>query len=307
MIIVIAYGLDLILGDPFPFHPVILIGRLITYIEKKIYRDSVLSGLILFILVQTIIILFIYMLRQVLFEYLVIVLDIYIIYSLFATKSLYIETKKVTNEIKKQNIEGARKSLSYLVSRDISELEYEEINKALIETISENTIDGVLAPIMFAFIGLYFDLAVEFLLFYKITSTLDSMVGYKNDKYSKFGYTSAKTDDILNFIPSRIGSIIMLLSGIFVGNIKTGIFYFFKDRKNNNSPNAGHPESVIAGLFEIELQGDGHYFGQIVHKAKIGINKNKITVRVVNKTYFVMFLSSLITMIILGGLYYEIF
>lgn len=307
MTLLIGYVIDLIIGDPFRFHPVIVIGKFISYLEQKLYKDSKVSGVLIYLVVIGVFIVPIYFVRTVLPTSLLNIFDIYIIYSMLATKSLYVETLKVVKALKENKLIQARKELSYLVSRDTTKLTKEEIYKAVVETISENTIDGILAPLFYIGVGLMFNIHIELLLLYKITNTFDSMIGYKNKRYQKFGYFSAKMDDLLNFIPSRLGSVIMIFSGSLFGNVKSGFKYFFKDRLNSTSPNAGHPESAIAGLFEIELLGPSTYFGTVIPKKKIGINKNLITEETVYKTYYVMFISSLVTVVLILCGYYAIY
>ncbi len=293
----------MILGDPFTFHPVIVVGKVISFLEKAIYKNTYINGLLLYIVTVSIFVVPLYIIHQYIDSYVIYLLDFYIIYSLLATKSLYVESKKVLVELEHKNLKNARKEISYLVSRDTDKMTEKDIYKALAETISENTIDGILAPIMFVWFGLFFQMPVEFLVLYKITSTLDSMVGYKNEKYKKFGFVSAKMDDLLNIIPSRLGSILMVIPGMFVGSVTSGIKVFIRDRKKSKSPNAAHPESMIAGLLEVELLGDAIYFGEVISKESIGVNKNKITSKTIHSMYFIMFFTAIITMMIGGTIY----
>ncbi len=304
MIIIYSFIIDLLIGDPFRFHPVIVIGNTINKIEKIIYKDSKLRGLILTVSTLIIFLVPTYLLRNLLPNNISIIIELYLIYSLLATKSLYVETAKVKRALKDNDIKKARKELSYLVSRDTFELDEMEIKKALLETISENIIDGIISPLFYAMIGYFFNLHLEFIITYKIVNTLDSMVGYTNDRYNNFGFFSAKFDDLLNFFPARFGSILMLITGMFVGNIRSGVKIFLRDRKKSVSINAAHSESVVAGLFEVELLGPAKYFGNVIEKSRIGVNKNAISEIIINKTYIILFTSPLVLVFIfLGALY----
>jgi len=307
MIYLLAYITDLIIGDPFKFHPIIIIGNTIKKIEKSIYKDKYFNGFLLLLFTILIFIIPIYIIRNTTFTFIFLILKYYIIYSLIATKSLYKETLKVVDALKKNNIKEAKKLLSYVVSRDTTMLNEQQIKKALIETISENTIDGVIAPLFYLALGAKFGIDMELLVAYKIVNTLDSMVGYKSKKYRKFGYFSAKTDDYLNFIPARIGSFVMLCSGLFYSkNIKKSISIFLKNRNNQTSPNAGYPEAAIAGILDIKLAGPSTYFGNTVNKLYIGNNDRLITLKDITITYKVLFISSSIFLLLMIGVIYGV-
>jgi adenosylcobinamide-phosphate synthase len=306
MIIALVLIIDLIIGDPFGLiHPVVLIGNIINFYQKKLYKDSILRGILFAILVittvQVLLIFILFTLKGIGLQ----LFTIYLIYSLIATKSLYVESKKVLNHL--DDIDEARKYLSYIVGRDTSVLGKEQILKATIETVAENTIDGVLAPLFYLFLGVFVGHPLELMLLYKTVNTLDSMVGYKNEKYLNFGYFSAKIDDVLNYIPARVGSLLMVVSGSFVlMNPFKGMKSLFKYRLCHSSPNAGHPESVIAGLLDIKLGGPSTYFGEEVVKPFIGDGHEKITETKLKNTYKVMFMTVFLIVIVLiaiGGLY----
>ncbi len=228
----LAYIIDLILGDPrWLYHPVIIIGKLISFLEKILYKakNKIFSGAILNIL--TLSATFIVSLLLARAGY---VIEIFFLYTTFATKSLADEGKKVYNILKSGNIEKAKKELSYLVSRDTNTLSLEKIIMSVVETIAENTVDGFISPAFFAFIGSFFyieifgeviSLALPFAMTYKAINTLDSMVGYKNEKYIDFGKVSARVDDIANFIPARLtGLIFVPLSSLILGyNFKNSL------------------------------------------------------------------------------------
>jgi len=282
MVIVFALILDRIFGDPVGMpHPVIYIGRLITLLEKGIRRQKSLSlkvaGFILALGVPLVVGVFIHgllLLGDLLHPGLYWVITLYFLTSGIATECLKQEGMKVFDQLKKTNLKDARRRLSYLVGRNTEELSEEEVIKATVETVSENTIDGVLAPLFYIFLGIALGLPLELLWMYKAVNTLDSMVGYIQEPYKDIGYASAKLDDLLNLIPARLGSLLMLIFG--AGSKKEfcdGLSTFRRDRRSHKSPNAGHPESVVAGILGIQLGGTHRYFGEVLEKPAIGISK----------------------------------
>ena len=247
----LAYIIDLILGDPrWLYHPVIIIGKLISFLEKFLYKakNKIFSGAILNIL--TLSATFIVSLLLARAGY---VIEIFFLFTTFATKTWADEGKKVYNILKSGDIEKAKKELSYLVSRDTNTLSLEKIIMSVVETIAENTVDGFISPAFFAFVGGFFyieifgkvvSLALPFAMTYKAINTLDSMVGYKNEKYIDFGKVSARVDDVANFIPARLtGLIFVPLSSLILGyDFKNSLKVFFRDRKKHSSPNSGQSE-----------------------------------------------------------------
>jgi adenosylcobinamide-phosphate synthase len=291
---------DIIIGDPsWIYHPVIIIGNLIKWLEFHLYEDSRVRGLVFFSCVFIIVGFFTFIIELFIKQY--VILHILILSTALATHSLIKESYKVVKGLKRDINEG-RKMLSYIVGRETESLSVNQIYKATIETVAENTIDGIIAPIFYMYIGTLFGFPLVFAYLYKTVNTLDSMVGYKNDKYLSFGWFSAKADDLFNFVPARLGSILMLLSGVFVGDLVRGFKIFIRDRLNHSSPNAGHPESVIAGLFGIKLGGDSTYFGKVVRKPSIGDDIQEVNVYHLYKTYVVVLITVCIIMLILGVL-----
>ena len=257
----LAILIDLILGDPKNFfHPVKLIGKLIDALRKFLFQeDSFIRGLALCLLTIS---------ATGLFVWLVLYLTgnnffvrIYFLYSALAWRDLKDETEIIFFALLNGNLIEARKFLSYVVGRDTENLDETEITRAVIETISENSIDGVISVIFFAALGYlitsYFLLSNSYLLLFvwifKAVSTLDSMVGYK--KYKSFGAASARLDDILNFIPARLGGFIIACQSV------KAIKIFLRDRKKHSSPNSAHGESAFAGVLNIKL-GGGAFYGK---------------------------------------------
>lgn len=275
----IALVLDYFIRDPVTkFHPIKLIGDIIITIEKLIYkRNSKFMGLLLFIFTQMTVLGVLFIIELFLEGYLLLVFRIIILFFMFSFKTLISEGLKIYNSIDSFDISISRKKLAMIVGRDTFNLDKDSIIRATIETLSENFIDGVFAPMFFLSIALIFNLGIYPVVFYKVTNTLDSMVGYKNDKYLKFGYYSAKIDDLLNYLPARIGSIFILLSSKILGyKINKAFNIYLRDKNKHSSPNAAHSESVIAGLLEIKLLGPSYYFGKLVYKEYIGDEIKKV-------------------------------
>nr|WP_312291150.1 adenosylcobinamide-phosphate synthase CbiB [Clostridium chromiireducens] len=298
----IGFLLDLIIGDPNnPYHPVRGIGCLAKRFEtifRRLFKNYLkAAGLITWIL--TIAVTFIITFGIVnacksINLYFGIIVEGVLIYFCIASKGLVVEGYKVITFLLKDDIDGARKQLSFIVGRDTASLNKEGIIKAVVETIAENMADGIIAPLFYAAI---FGAPLAFA--YKAVNTLDSMFGYKNDKYMDFGFFSAKLDDIFNYIPARItGILIVISSGILGYNYKNSFKIYKRDRYNHTSPNSAHPEAAIAGALGVELGGANYYFGKLVEKPKIGDKLKEIEINDVNKTAKVLYLSAIIGFLI---------
>ncbi len=296
--LIIGFTLDFIFGDPYSLpHPIRWIGTLISKIEKitrKIFnKNEIFSGFILCILVILIvfsisnIILFLSYRLNVLFG---ILIESIMVYYILAAKSLKKESMKVYNSIQNENIEEARKNVSMIVGRDTKKLNKEEIIKATVETVAENTSDGVIAPIFWTIL-----MGTSFGFIYKAINTLDSMVGYKNEKYINYGKVSARLDDIVNFIPSRISAIFMIISAFILKmDWKKSFLIWKRDRFNHSSPNSAQTESVCAGALNIMLAGDAYYFGKLHKKKTIGDNIKQIENEDIKKVNRLMYCSALL-------------
>ena len=243
----IAFILDLIFGDPEKItHPVQIIGKMITFLEKKLYgkKGSFVGGVVLGILV--VISTFLVMYGFVKLTKIVKVLqifEIYLMYTIFSVKSLAREGKRVYKILKLGNLKVAREKLSYLVSRDTEKMDKVMIIRSTMETISENMTDGIIAPMFFMFLG-----GLPLAMSYKAVNTLDSMIGYKNKKYEYFGKFAAILDDFANFIPARISGVCITIASFFLRyNYRRAWNTFKRDRKKHASPNSAHSESAVAG------------------------------------------------------------
>lgn len=191
---------------------------------------------------------------------------IWMTYRMLAACSLRRESMRVWKALKAGDVEAARKAVSMIVGRDTETLDEVQIAKAAVETVAENTSDGVIAPlfymILFGTVGMWV---------YKAINTMDSMLGYKNDRYCYFGTCAAKLDDIVNFLPARLSAWLMILAaGILRMNLAGAIRIHLRDRRNHASPNSAQTESVCAGALDVQLAGNASYFGTVYEKPTIG-------------------------------------
>lgn len=303
--LLIGYILDLIFGDPYSFpHIIRLIGNLISSTEKILRRilprsnkGEFASGILLVIIVTvlpTIITIFILIACERISSYLRLAVEGFICYQLLATRSLKDESMKVYKELRNNDLEGARYKVSMIVGRDTKELTEEGIIKATVETIAENTSDGIIAPMIYMIIG-----GAPLGLFYKAINTMDSMVGYKNDKYLYFGRVAAKFDDVLNYIPARIAAYIMIVASFLINmNGKNAYKIYKRDRYNHSSPNSAHTEAVCAGALEVELAGDAYYFGKLHKKKTIGNSLRPIEIEDIDRANKLLYTTSILSVIL---------
>lgn len=306
MYIEVWYGfiLDILLGDPkwFP-HPVRLIGNLIQALEnifRKIFtsRNGLrIAGIILVCITVSITYMFFRAVLKISMNFGEIyyqIASVIIIYFLLATRCLAHEAKGIKNSLE-NSLELARNKLSYIVGRDTENLSEEEVVRATIETVAENISDGIIAPLIYIFIG-----GPALGMAYKAVNTLDSMVGYDNEKYRDFGWASAKLDDLANCIPARITGLLILLAGSILGKGFVHSFKIFKrDRRNHKSPNAGFPEAAMAGVLGVRIGGINSYFGKPVYKPTIGDSLKSLEKEDIIEAIRVMFLTSFLGVIFL--------
>jgi adenosylcobinamide-phosphate synthase len=286
-IALMAFLVDKIFGE-FRFipHPVVLMGNYIKWFEKKFYKESVFSGAML-IISLLVIVYFIVMIVLILTTA-PIVLGI-IASSGIASNMLYKSVKDVIES------DEPKKAISMLVSRDTENLNQSDINKAAIETYAENLSDGVIAPLFYL---LFFGLGGLFI--YKAINTLDSMVGYRNERYEKFGKFSAKLDDIANYIPARITA--LLIAFLFFSR-ESFITAFFKYAYLHESPNAGYPISAMGGAIGVKLGGPTSYFGKIKDKPFLSDGKEVIEKEDVKTALSLHVRLDILIILFLGGLY----
>ena len=270
--LIMGYILDQIIGDPQGWpHIVIGFGKAISFFEKILYkmRNKRLGGTLLWLCVivtctgiPSLILFAAWRISP--WAYLV--LDSLICWQLLAVKSLRIESLKVYQELEHGTLESARQAIHMIVGRDPEALDRTGIIKAAVETVAENTSDGVASPLFYMFIG-----GAAGGCLYKAVNTMDSMIGYKNDRYQDFGRTAARMDDAFNYIPSRLCAIFMILaSGIRGFDAANARRIWKRDRRKHASPNAAQTESVMAGALDVQLAGDAIYSGRVLKKSFIG-------------------------------------
>ena len=305
--LVMGYILDLIFGDPYWMpHPVRFIGNLISILEKvirrfmpKTKRGEYIGGIILTVMVVSIsmvIPLVIILMAKSINTYLALTVETFMCYQILATKSLKVESMKVYDELAKNDLPSARKAVSMIVGRDTKDLTFSGVAKAAVETVAENTSDGIIAPMIFIAIG-----GAPMGFFYKAINTMDSMVGYKNEKYMNFGRFAAKLDDVVNYLPARISAYQMILSSFFLRYDYKNAFKIYKrDRYNHASPNSAQTESVCAGALDIQLAGNAYYFGKLYEKPTIGDNIREINYDDIKKANRLLYCTSFISIVIIS-------
>lgn len=301
--IICGFLLDFVFGDPrwLP-HPIIWIGNLIGFLEKQcrkffaVDNDLMLfSGLILVVIVLLatfgVPYLILYWAMKV-DPRLAFVLQVAMFYQIFATRCLKDESMNVYMPLELGNLPLARQRLSWIVGRDTAELNEEEIIKATVETVAENTADGIIAPMFYMFIG-----GAPLAFLYKGINTMDSMIGYKNEKYLYIGRYAAKLDDLANLIPARLSAVFMIISTYFLKlNYRAAWKIFKRDRYNHLSPNSAQTESVVAGALGVQLGGGHFYFQKFVPKQTIGDNLRAIVANDIIVTNKILYWSSCISM-----------
>ena len=271
----LGFVLDLLFGDPHWLpHPIRLIGNLIASLEKLNKKElsdtkKFLRGFAMVVVViawttgvTAVILEGAYGLHPAIGC----AVETIMTYQILATKCLKVESMKVYEQLQKQNLPAARKAVSMIVGRDTEQLDETGVAKAAIETVAENASDGVIAPMLYTALG---GPVLGFV--YKAVNTMDSMVGYKNDKYQWFGTAAAKLDDVVNFIPARVSAVLMILAAYLTGmDGKNAARIFRRDRFNHKSPNSAQTEAVMAGALDVQLAGDAWYFGKLHKKPTIG-------------------------------------
>lgn len=273
-----GFLLDLLIGDPYCFpHPIRWIGNLIAKMEavlrKKTQENNrelqqgvwmVATIVGITVIISAAVLIIAYQIHP----YLGVVVELVMTYQILATKCLKKESMKVYERLRAEDVEGARKAVSMIVGRDTNVLSEEGIAKAAIETVAENTSDGVIAPMLYTALG-----GPVLGWMYKAINTMDSMIGYKNEKYLYFGRAAAKLDDVVNYLPSRISAYLMILAAGLSGksySAKRALKIYRRDCRKHASPNSAQTEAACAGALGIRLAGDASYFGKIVKKPYIG-------------------------------------
>ena len=312
-----GFILDLFLGDPQGWpHPIRWIGSLIGFLTENFLKSADRSletehisrkkrlGLLMVILVIVISTgscFLILHLAYTLNSFLGIIIETVITYQCIAAKSLYTESMKVYYALTEDGLDAGRNAVSMIVGRDTKSLDEKGVIKAAVETVAENTSDGVIAPLIYLAIG-----GPVLGICYKAMNTMDSMVGYKNDKYMDFGRAAAKLDDVVNFIPSRISAYLLIAGCFFLGKDYSALNafrIFIRDRFNHSSPNSAQTESACAGALGVRLAGPASYFGKRVEKPYIGDSFRDIELFDIKRANRLMFAAEFILVVLVILLY----
>lgn len=302
-----GFVLDLLIGDPhFIPHPVRLIGSLISFCDKRLNCDAgynisekkvnlikykrgmLLAFTVIFatFAMSVIIIVAAYSINL----YAGVIVEAIMTWQILATKCLRVESMRVYDALRTDGVDAGRKAVSMIVGRDTSVLDAAGVTRAAVETIAENTSDGVIAPMLYTAIG---GPVLGFV--YKAVNTMDSMLGYKNDKYMYFGRFAARLDDVVNFIPARISAYLMIAAAFIGGRQfdgKNAYRIFKRDRFNHASPNSAQTESVCAGALRVQLAGDAVYFGKLVKKKYIGDGLREIEYEDIKRANRLMYITA---------------
>ena len=302
-----GFVLDLLIGDPhFIPHPVRLIGSLISFLDKRLNCDTgynisekklnlikykrgmLLAFTVIFatFAISVIIIVAAYSINL----YAGVIAEAVMTWQILATKCLRVESMRVYDALRTDGVDAGRRAVSMIVGRDTSVLDAAGVTRAAVETIAENTSDGVIAPMLYTAIG---GPVLGFV--YKAVNTMDSMLGYKNDKYMYFGRFAAMHDDVVNFIPARISAYLMIAAAFIGGRQfdgKNAYHIFKRDRFNHASPNSAQTESVCAGALRVQLAGDAVYFGKLVKKKYIGDGLREIEYEDIKRANRLMYITA---------------
>lgn len=286
--LIIGFIADILIGDPHWLpHPVRLFGRLISFGEEWLNKGNhrKLKGAIMAVALVSAVFFFLFVSLKVMsasFMLWAIVASVFVFYGL-ANHSLMKESLLVINALKNEGIEAGRKRLGFIVGRDTAALNENQVRTAVLETLAENLSDGVIAPLFFYAVG-----GVPAMLAYKMANTLDSMIGYKNERYKDFGWFAARLDDVLNFLPARITAFLMVLLTFSWRGLK----FTFRYGRQHASPNSGYPEAALAGILNCRLGGPNYYSGKLVTKPYIGDNNRTISDADVYKACAINFASA---------------
>lgn len=302
-----GFVLDLLIGDPhFIPHPVRLIGSFISFLDKRLNCDAgynisekklnlikykrgmLLAFTVIFatFAMSVIIIVAAYSINL----YAGVIAEAVMTWQILATKCLRVESMRVYDALRTDGVDAGRRAVSMIVGRDTSVLDAAGVTRAAVETIAENTSDGVIAPMLYTAIG---GPVLGFV--YKAVNTMDSMLGYKNDKYMYFGRFAARLDDVVNFIPARISAYLMIAAAFIGGRHfdgKNAYHIFKRDRFNHASPNSAQTESVCAGALRVHLAGDAVYFGKLVKKKYIGDGLREIEYEDIKRANRLMYITA---------------
>ena len=305
----IGFVLDALFGDPHWLpHPVVLIGKWISFLEKQLRRlfpktpgGERAGGTVLVLLVllaSAAVPWGVLWLAGLVHLYLRFAVECFMCYQILAARSLKTESMRVYRKLQEGNLEESRKAVSWIVGRDTENLTMEGVSRAAVETVAENTSDGVIAPMLYLALG-----GPVLGFFYKAVNTMDSMIAYKNDRYLYFGRTAAHLDDVFNYIPARLSGLFMILASAILGFDGKNAWRIFKrDRYNHASPNSAQTEAVCAGALDVQLAGDAWYFGVLHKKKTIGDPIRPVEPEDIRRANRLMYGTAVIGLILFSGL-----
>ena len=303
--ILAGFLLDLILADPaWMPHPVVIMGKAITALEKRLRghfsadeKGLLRAGCVLAAVLPLATLLLtggVCWLAERIHPVLGFLVQTLWCWQALAAKGLYAESTAVQTQLEKHDLPAARKAVSRIVGRDTAALSEAGVAKAAVETVAENFSDGVIAPLLYMLLG-----GAPLALTYKSINTMDSMVGYKNEKYLYFGRAAAHLDDAANWVPSRLAALLWILSAGVCGQSAKGAFRIWRrDRRRHASPNSAQTESACAGALGVQLAGPAYYFGQYYDKKTIGDDTRPIEAKDIARTNRVMLTGSALALVL---------
>ncbi len=303
-----AFVFDLAIGDPKSrFHPVALMGNLISFLEKLLYKKEMgntgklICGGVLVVIVMVIsyyigvfLLICVYHIRDAMnWPYLDTILTGFFLSFTISPKSLAEAAREIYLFLMNDDIKSARKALSFIVGRDTENLDGGEITRGVVETVAENTVDGIISPLFFFILG-----GLPLAICYRAANTMDSMLGYKNERYLFFGRAAAKFDDVLNYIPARITGLLFVISASFLNlDSQNALKIMKRDAVKHPSPNGGYAEASVAGALHIRLGGENSYFGKKTFRAYMGDPIEKLSPRHIILTVKLMYTATVLFLI----------
>jgi adenosylcobinamide-phosphate synthase len=303
--VLLAFILDLFLGDPqFVPHPIRWMGRAISHWEPRfrsrgtcLRKDGMVFTAVM-VMTTWCLSLILMKTAHAFSPWAGGMLEIVMIYFCLATRSLQEAARAVGKDLRRHDLAAARRSVAMIVGRETDRLNEEGVSRATVETIAENLVDGIIAPLFYAVIG-----GAPLALTYKMVNTLDSMIGYKNERYRDFGRTAARLDDVANWLPARLTVPLVALAAAFLnGRWQSALALAKRDGQKHTSPNAGLSEAAFAGTLAIRLGGPNRYHGTMVSKPWIGAEFNPVRTVDIDRACDLMLLTAVLALLTLWGL-----
>ncbi|NYS62269.1 adenosylcobinamide-phosphate synthase CbiB [Vreelandella salicampi] len=310
IMVCVAIVIDLVIGDPRRLpHPVVGMGWLIAALEKRWNHGAARARCARGTLLTTVVVVLVFALAWGVLAGLArihpalgIAAEVWLLATTLATKGLRDAALAVATPLAQGDLIAARQALAMIVGRDTEGLGESDITRATVETVAENTVDGITAPLFFALIG-----GAPLALTYKAVNTLDSMVGYRNARYADFGYVSAKLDDLANWLPARLTAVTIWLAAFCLsgsrrrGALKGALPAALREAPNHPSPNAGWPEAIVANLLGVQLGGTNYYAGVASHRAHLGEPLEPLSVQHISRAIALMHGGWLVFLLLMSG------